>query len=97
MKKLIILVLGVFLLSACGYSQEGEKNGNIAPVPLSGGLPLYEVKVDSCEYLVIRGTQSGNVLTHKGNCKYCAKIRQREHRELIEAIRSLRSVEAKRK
>lgn len=93
-----MMFLGVVIFSS-GFSQEikSTKKGVIDPDFLGVGRSVYEIQIDSCEYLAIRGTQSGNVLTHKGNCKRCAKIRQREHRELIEAIRSLQGVEAKRK
>ena len=99
MKKLVLVMLSVFVFSAYGVSQEIKmmRKGVIDPGPFGGGMTVYEVRIDSCEYLLTRMIQSGNVLTHKGNCKHCAKIRQREHRELIEAIRSIQGVEAKRK
>lgn len=99
MKKLVVVVLGIFAFSAYGVSQEIKmmKKGVVDPGPFGGGMTVYEVRIDSCEYLVTRMVQSGNVLTHKGNCKHCAKIRQREHRELIDAIRALRTVDEKNK
>ena len=99
MKKLVVVMLCVVAFSASGVSQEIKmvKKGVIDPGMLGSGMTVYEVRVDSCEYLLTRMIQSGNVLTHKGNCKHCAKIRQREHRELIDAIRALRTVDEKNK
>jgi len=34
---------------------------------------LYIIIIDSCEYVGYLNQSHGDLLTHKGNCKFCAK------------------------
>ena len=54
------------------YLYEKNKN-NVIPKPKYAVNfdKIHTVVVDSCEYLVY--VSSGASLTHKGNCKFCAK------------------------
>ena len=45
-------------------------------------MDLRTVVIDSCEYI-----SAYHQLAHKGNCKYCAKRRKKELKELIKAIK----------
>lgn len=49
--------------------------------------PDSEVIVyDSCEYCVCRTARRMDVITHKGNCRFCAERRRAELRTLKEEI-----------
>jgi len=78
MKKLILLSFVLALMCSCGETKEERqvKNSNyqssdsvIAPDVTRLSVVVY----DSCEYIQCY-TYAGNyVITHKGNCKYCAE------------------------
>ena len=65
-----ICLLAVVFLCGCNEVNTPKKNSGF--VVRAGSNPLTIVEVDSCEYLL---GEWGNatVLTHKGNCKFCAE------------------------
>jgi len=64
----VLLVAVIF----CGCNEVNTPKKNSGFVVRAGSNPLTIVEVDSCEYLL---GEWGNatVLTHKGNCKFCAE------------------------
>lgn len=48
------------------------------------------IVVDSCEYLYKRIPSTGggyDVMSHKGNCRFCKERRQKELKELVEQLK----------
>lgn len=69
MKNILLFTVMLLLFSACSNS-EPNKNTNKEEymVYSNEGMAYRIVTIDSCEYL---RDMSGNLLEHKGNCKYC--------------------------
>lgn len=63
--KLIYVLLLLFLFGCVPKSEYGETRR-------VDGYRIVEV--DSCEYIAT-SVYSGEVLTHKGNCKHCLQTR----------------------
>jgi len=61
----IVLLVGV--LSSCQTSNVEEKNTEIEV----NGIDLKIYVIDSCEYIGLVRFRGSDVLTHKGNCKFC--------------------------
>jgi hypothetical protein len=68
MKQLIIAAL-VFVFASCDNPQEGKPLGEKQRY---GDGTVKVMVIDSCEY-VLHHVYLGNAITHKGNCKFCAK------------------------
>lgn len=70
---LAAILLLAAVLSSCGHSQSEMKEYNVEKAT---NLPniLTTVTIDSCEYLAGHSPDGdfGWVVTHKGNCKFCA-------------------------
>lgn len=80
MKKIIIFVLAAFMMVACDYRTEAEKE---EAKRLKG---CNIIVIDSCEYLKNdreNGHQGFGHFAHKGNCRFCKERRQKELEELI--------------
>ena len=82
MKKIILLAFTALMVVGCVSEQERDEI-----------LKQHErfqdfqvVVVDSCEY-VYRYSGSSGMAAHKGNCKFCAKRRQKELEELIKKLK----------
>ena len=81
MKKLILLLALAFVMCGCNPPE-------IKPLKTSNdiwninGWNCKVIEIDSCEYI-----QGGYLLSHKGNCKYCAERRKKEQEELIRKIK----------
>ena len=77
MKKLLLLALTAVMMAGCKEKTIGEYQG------------VYVL--DSCEYIIYSSTSDGSkvrsVMTHKGNCKFCAERRKQEIKELVECIK----------
>jgi len=85
MKKIIsfIIVATFFLTSSClsikkQTAQKTADGDYLISMAHSYDLKLTTITIDSCEYLMgMAGYDARTlVMTHKGNCKYCA-IRQK--------------------
>ena len=76
MKKIILLVLVVFVITGCD-----NKNSD-GSYSTSGSLLLETVVIDSCEYI-----SAYQKLAHKGNCRFCAQRRKQEMKELVEQLK----------
>jgi hypothetical protein len=61
-------------IDSTGVVKEDTTFSQEIPVNFSS-IPLYVVVVDNCEYLY-GPWGNASVLTHKGNCKYCAERKQ---------------------
>jgi hypothetical protein len=79
MKKIILLGSVAFLSSSCATilkqtATKSQADDFVVSIKNNYDLRLTTVTIDSCEYLVgLVGFDSKSiVLTHKGNCKYCA-------------------------
>ena len=78
MKKLILLAL-TFVICGCDEKEPQILKDNIVNIH---GWDCKVIEIDSCEYI-----QGGYMLSHKGNCKYCAERRKKEQEELIRKIK----------
>lgn len=78
MKKLLFFLL---LIIATGCAPIEEE-------PKSPTFPYDVVVKDSCEYLQLHRGYHG-YMAHKGNCKHCAEVRQREYDALVERIKEV--------
>lgn len=68
MKKLL-LVLTIGILLGCE-----SRNVNITTTDFSiEGRVIKTYIIDSCEYIGTVHNNNSDILTHKGNCKYCIK------------------------
>jgi len=74
-KNFLTFILLIVTLLSCG-GQEVEDARQRAEVLKSGkkanGYFISIIEFDSCEYL-ISGYGYSQMMTHKGNCKFCAK------------------------
>jgi len=61
-------ILAMVLLASCTAETDVLKEPTVVTI---NGLDLSIVEVDGCEYLY-GDLVNRAVLTHKGNCKYCA-------------------------
>ena len=69
------------LLVMCCFSSCAESNAETKTTDIQVGSYITKIKVveiDSCEYLW-GDWGNATVLTHKGNCKYCAKRSLKQH------------------
>ncbi len=80
MKALVLLAIGsiIFIIYGCATNDSSQENAPvIAKIPIQNGLEtsmnirLYVI--DSCEYIGFLNGCKHDFLTHKGNCKHCAK------------------------
>lgn len=71
MKKLILTLTAIMMVGC-------DKSKSISSVD---GYNI--VIVDSCEY-IRNGNYYGNVITHKGNCKYC----QERMKKMIKEVKN---------
>lgn len=77
MKKLLLLAFAAMMMVGCDqqqYANDMTKD--------DFGVCVY----DSCEYLIAAHGYKG-FLAHKGNCKFCAKRRKQELKELVEQLK----------
>lgn len=64
----LLALLAALLLRAC----EGNVPEKTTAIKLPGGNGVKIVVIDSCEYIVALGGNSGWG-THKGNCSFCTE------------------------
>lgn len=79
MKKLLILSL-IVLVSCDMESYEKEQRrqqDSINALPTINGWQAHVEEFDSCEY-VVSGPGTYQMMSHKGNCKYCKSRKQDE-------------------
>ncbi len=75
MKKLA-LISSLFLLFSCGNNDTVtiDKQNVIGKFPYGEIDDLSVVEIDSCEYIVCNSIRNKDIaITHRGNCKLCAK------------------------
>ena len=78
-KRIILLALTALIMVGCF----NEKNPD-------GTYTTREPRtyiIDSCEYIGYLGFGNCDVLTHKGNCRFCKERRQKEMEELVEQLK----------
>ena len=71
-KKIILLALIALMMVGCDYNS----NSNIDTK--TEGAIYGTIIIDSCEYI-----KGAYCLAHKGNCRFCKELRQKELEELI--------------
>ena len=76
MKKIIILALTTLMIVGC--FNEKNPDGTYTTTTEQRTYIL-----DSCEYIRYLGFGTGDVLAHKGNCRFCKERRQKEMEELV--------------
>ena len=77
MKKILFFLLLVIMASCNDVKKEETPT-----------YPFHVIVKDSCEYLYLSsGSGHRGYLAHKGNCKHCAEVRQREYDALVERIK----------
>ena len=77
MKRIILLALTALMMVGCDE-----------PVTIDTKEGLEIVNIDSCEYIKYPtyGFNSYGY-SHKGNCRFCAKRRKQELKELVEQLK----------
>ena len=78
MKKIVVILMGLFLFVSCSDETETttENVDNSEYLEFEyGDYDVYRIQeIDGCEYIVVNGkTNEQPALTHKGNCKYCSQ------------------------
>ena len=76
MKKIILLAFTTLMMVGC--FNEKNPDGTYTTTTEQRTYIL-----DSCEYIGYLGTGSGDVIAHKGNCRFCKERRQKELEELV--------------
>jgi hypothetical protein len=68
MEKTIIL-LGIMIFCSCE-----TKNVSIQKTSTEiSGREISVYEIDSCEYIGTIHKEAGDMITHKGNCKFCSE------------------------
>ena len=78
---ILVAVGAVFLLNSCESTSSNQPAQQIKPVSANEMKVEYAtekdgfkiVVIDSCEYISYYLGWKEGLLTHKGNCKYCAE------------------------
>lgn len=70
----VVLLCAVFVSCIKPSNDRVEQNvfKNVEITPNNIIREVYVIEIDSCEYLYAYHV-GGPILTHKGNCKYCAE------------------------
>ena len=82
MKKLVLLTLIAMMMVGC--ESDTPINSSKEDRYRKDNEVFYVI--DSCEY-INRRVYGGEVLVHKGNCKFCAERRKQELKELVEQLK----------
>ena len=76
MDKVILFLFFILCISSCEKNQLVKNNKAMIEVfknsTIINGYNISVIEYDSCEYL-ISGSGYSQMITHKGNCKYCIK------------------------
>ena len=80
MKKFILLALTALMIVGCDKRMQDGTYRN-------DGSSYRTYIIDSCEYFGLLDWGNANILSHKGNCRFCKERRQKELEELVEQIK----------
>lgn len=80
MKKIILLALAALMMVGCGNIENGDGTYKVEISPRT-------YIIDSCEYIGYIGYGSGDIIAHKGNCRFCADRRKLELKEFVEQLK----------
>jgi len=84
MKKIILLALTILMVAGC-YQ---VKAGHGEQINLVGDYQVKTIVYQGCEYVVMESYfYKRLVITHKGNCRFCAERRKKELKELVEQLK----------
>ena len=82
MKKLILLLFVVTLLTSCEME---TRNAEVKSTDIIiEGRTIRVYVIDSCEYVGKINHTESDFISHKGNCQFCEKRREQE----IETIKN---------
>lgn len=78
--KIIPLALAALMMAGCENIENGDGTYSVATSPRT-------YIIDSCEYIGYIGYGSGDIIAHKGNCRFCAERRKQEVEALVEQLK----------
>ena len=67
MKKSMLILATVAMLIGC----ETKNTTEVKTTMIINGQEVYTYVIDSCEYIGYVSGMNYDILTHKGNCKFC--------------------------
>ena len=89
MKKVFLFALAAVMMAGCGGDaknpQEGSEQEQEYKLSTFSNV-VKVVNIDSCEY-IISHVNSGQVVVHKQNCRFCEQRRKAELREIVELLK----------
>ena len=73
--SILFSICAVLFLAAIFFARTDKNDVNYTKE-----LPyeLVVIEIDSCEYITTKSNVQRDLLTHKGNCKYCEERRRKE-------------------
>jgi hypothetical protein len=84
MKKIILLALVTLMMVGCYQA----KAYNDKQINLVGDYQVKTIVYQGCEYVVMESNfYKRLVISHKGNCRFCAERRKKELKELVEQLK----------
>ena len=97
MKKIFLLLSLTLLMISCKPEPqvqttpepqiENIRLNSLGPFPYNKPDEITIQEIDGCEYLILNGrTNEQPVITHKGNCKYCA-MRAQAQIQVVQPIK----------
>jgi hypothetical protein len=85
MKKIILLAFVTLMMVGCDYQ---VKDGHSKQINLVGDYQVKTIVYQGCEYVVMESYwYKRSVISHKGNCRFCAERRKKELKELVEQLK----------
>lgn len=69
----LVFVLVVFLFSCVEAPPPSQIYETKEHLGVADGKDIYVYTIDSCEYIGSLRWAPSDVITHKGNCRYCAQ------------------------
>lgn len=88
MKKLFILALAAVMMAGCLEKGKVEVTDDTTRVVYSDGGygETRVIEIDSCEYITSH-VNSGNVIIHKQDCRFCNERRQKEIEWIVNELK----------
>lgn len=84
MKKIILLALTALMMIGC-YRDDAYNNKQIY---LVSDYKIKTIEYQGCEYVVMDSRyQRRSIITHKGNCQFCAQRRKQELELLVKHLK----------
>jgi hypothetical protein len=82
MNKIYLILIPCIIFASCseGNIKNSYKEKEVTKeFQVGDNIKLESYVIDSCEYIgfIVAKRSNDNYLTHKGNCKFCAKRNQK--------------------